>query len=108
MIFLIDFDDIKKYDYRQVGKTSISMLYYLIYKKILDSSFIPTEELSKKIINGLPHNYYKNLYNLFFHNKIEKMEYLLNKENMPPSIYTIEGTSKLLLNLVNIYNNNLK
>ncbi len=103
-----DFDDIKKYDYRQVGKTSISMLYYLIYKKILDSSFIPTEELSKKIINGLPHNYYKNLYNLFFHNKIEKMEYLLNKENMPPSIYTIEGTSKLLLNLVNIYNNNLK
>lgn len=103
-----DFDDIKKYDYRQVEKTSISLLYYLIYKKILDSSFIPNEELSNKIIKGLTHNYYKNLYLLFFKNKIKNIDYLLSKENMPPSIYTIEGHSKLLLNLVNIYNNNLK
>ena len=103
-----DFDDIKKYDYRQIEKTSISLLYYLIYKKILDSSFIPSEELSNKIIKGLTHNYYKNLYSLFFINKIKNIAYLLNKENMPPSIYLIEGHSKLLLNLVNIYNNNFK
>ncbi len=103
-----DFDEIKKYDYRQVEKTSISLLYYFIYKKILDSSFIPKEELSNKIIKGLTHNYYKNLYLLFFNNKIKNIDYLLNKENMPPSINTIEGHSKILLNLVNIYNNNFK
>ena len=103
-----DFDDIKKYDYRQVEKTSISILYYLIYKKILNGSYIPDEELSKKVLKGLSHNYYKNLYFLFFNKKIDTIEYLLNTENIPASISTTEGHSKLLLNLVNIYINNSK
>lgn len=103
-----DFDDIKKYDYRQVEKTSISLLYYFIYKKILNNSFIANEELSNKVFKGLNHYYYKNIYLLFFNNKINNIDYLLNEKNMPPSIYTMEGHSKLLINLVNIYKNTLK
>ena len=40
-------------------------------------------------------------------NKINNIDYLLKEKNMPPSIYTIEGQSKLLINLVNIYKDTL-
>lgn len=106
-ILMKDFDNIKKYDYRQVEKTSISLLYYFIYKKIIDTSFTPNEELSNKVFKGLNHSYYKNIYLLFFNNKINNLDYLLKEKNMPPSIYTIEGQSKLLINLVNIYKDTL-
>lgn len=98
-----DFDNIKKYDYRQVEKTSIAILYYLIYEKILNESFIPSEEISYKVYNGLNNIYYQKLYNLFFNNEVKSIEFLLNEENMPPSISTYAGYSKLLINLINIY-----
>ena len=98
-----DFDNIKKYDYRQVEKTSISLLYFFIYKKIMNNSFIPDEEIGKKVFNGVQNTYYKKLYSLFFNNETENIDFLLNEENIPPSCSTREGYNKLLLNLVNIY-----
>ena len=75
--------------------------------EIIDTSFTPNEELSNKVFKGLNHSYYKNIYLLFFNNKINNIDYLLKEKNMPPSIYTIEGQSKLLINLVNIYKDTL-
>ncbi|MDV4151282.1 hypothetical protein R0131_10555 [Clostridium sp. AL.422] len=98
-----DFDSIKQFDYRQVEKTSIAILYYLIFEKISNASFIPKEAIVEKIFKGIKDNYYKKLYNLFFNNEVESIQFLLNKDNMPASISTIEGHNKLLLNLVNIY-----
>lgn len=100
-----DFDNIKKYDYRQIEKTSISILYFFIYEKILNKSFTPSEEISDKVYKGLNCAYYQKLYDLFFNNEVKSLDFLLNKYNMPPSLSTNEGHSKLLLNLVNIYKN---
>ena len=101
-----DFDNIKLFDYRQIEKTSISMLYFFIYKKVLNNSFSPNEEISIKVLNGLNNIYYKKLYSLFFNNQVENIEFLLNKDNMPSSFYSREGYKKLLTNLINIYNKN--
>ena len=97
-----DFYVIKKYDYRQLEKTSISLLYYFIYKKILNNTFTPDENISIEMLNYL-NNYYKKLYTLYFHDKVENIDFLLDKSNMPTFISTREGYSKLLLNLINIY-----
>lgn len=99
-----DFDNIKKYDYRQIEKTSLSLLYYFIYKKLLDRSFIPNSDILDKVYNGLNSNYYKRILSLYFNNETRYIKYLSDEDNLPSIISSYEGYSKLLINLVNLYN----
>lgn len=99
-----DFDDIKKYDYRQVEKTSISIIYYLIYKKLKDTDFSPDLEIINKVYTGCNSIYFRNLFDLYFRYKIQNKKYLINENNMPSSISLCEGYTKLLLNLVYLNN----
>ncbi|WP_288221158.1 hypothetical protein [uncultured Clostridium sp.] len=100
-----DYDNIKVYDYRQVEKTSLSILYYFIYLKILNKDLTINDNILQKIYDGLKIPYYNKLYNLYFNNEIENISYLRNENNMPPSVSSCEGYRKLLLNLINLYNN---
>ncbi|MDU5111570.1 MAG: hypothetical protein E6248_14085, partial [Clostridium sp.] len=88
--------------YRQEEKTSISILYYLIYKKIYDNSFdivnfnIPSLKFSNP--------YYKELYNLFFNNS-NNLEFLQDNNNLPSYASYCYGYNKLLKNLLTYYIN---
>lgn len=99
-----DFDNIKKYDYRQVEKTSLSLLYYFIYKKLLDISFNPKSDILDKVYKGLNSDYYKRMLLLYFNNETIYLKYLSNEDNIPPIISSSEGYNKLLINLINLYN----
>lgn len=102
-----DFDNIKKYDYRQVEKTSISIIYFLIYKKLKDKDFYPDDSITNKIYDGCNSIYFRKLYDLYFNNNISNIEYLMNENNMPNYITYCEGHTKLLLNIVNLYKNKI-
>lgn len=102
-----DFYNIKKYDYRQAEKTSISLLYYFIYKKLLDKSFTPNSDILDMIYKSLSSNYYKKIFLLYFNNETKYLKYLSDENNMPPFISSCEGYSKLLLNLVKLYKNKI-
>ena len=97
-----DFKNIKLYDYRQEEKTSIAILYYLIYKKILDRKFdIKAIDIPNlKFLNP----YYEELFNLFF-NKSNNLEFLSNNKNLPSYASYCNGYSKLLKNLLKYYSN---
>jgi hypothetical protein len=102
-----DFDNIKKYDYRQVEKTSISLLYYFIYKKLLDKSFTSNRNILDRIYKGLNFTYHKRLFLLYLQNETKYINYLSDENNIPPTIFIYDGYTKLLLNLVKLYKNRI-
>lgn len=99
-----DFDNIKKYDYRQIEKTSISIIYYLIYKKLNDISFYPSSLIMSKIYDGCNSIYFRKLLDLYFKDDSENIDYLVNEDNMPISISYCQGYNKLLFNIIELYN----
>lgn len=100
-----DYDNIKIYDYRQVEKTSISLLYYFIYLKIMDNRYTPNKDILEKIYNGLNSTYYKNLYELYFNNKIFFKDYLYSEKNLPNNFSFCNGHKKLLIRILDLYKN---
>lgn len=100
-----DYDDIKFYDYRQVEKTSISLLYYFIYLKIIDDRYIPNKDILDKLSNNLNSVYYKNLYEFYFNNKIVYKDYLYSEKNIPANFSFCSGQKKLLLKILDSYKN---
>lgn len=100
-----DYDNIKLYDYRQVEKTSISILYYLIYLKISNQTYSINDDIIKKISSDLKITYYNKLFNLYFNNEVNNISYLNNELNMPAFISSSYGYRKLLLNLIYLYDN---
>lgn len=100
-----DYDNIKIYDYRQIEKTSISLLYYFIYLKIMDNRYIPNKNILEKIYNGLNSTYYRNLYELYFNNKIIYKDYLYSEKNMPKNFSFCNGHKKLLIKILDSYKN---
>lgn len=97
---IIDFDKIKLYDYRQEEKTSIAILYYLIYKKISDNTFDIVNFNIPSLKFFTP--YYKELYNLFFNNS-NNLKFLNNNSNLPSYASYCHGYNKLLKNLLTYY-----
>ncbi len=104
---IIDFDDIKKYDYRQIEKTSISLIYYFIYKKLKDKSFYPNDDIINNIYNGCNSIYFRKLFDLYFTSNNNNIEYLINENNMPNFMSHCEGYNKLLINIINLYKNEM-
>ncbi|MEO2579912.1 MULTISPECIES: site-2 protease family protein [Clostridium] len=102
-----DFDDIKKYDYRQVEKTSIAIIYYFISKKLKEKTFYPDDNIINKVYAGCNSIYFRKLFDLYFNSKNDNIEYLINEKNMPNYISHCEGYNKLIINIINLYENTL-
>lgn len=102
-----DFDNIKKYDYRQVEKTSISIIYYFIYKKLNDKDFNPDEKIINKVYDGCNSIYFRKLFDLYFNFNKNDIEYLIDENNMPNFTSHCEGYNKLLINIINLYKNTI-
>lgn len=98
---ITDFDKIKDYDYRQVPKTSISIILYFIFTKIQYKSFLPDVDIYDKIYKGCNSIYYRRLLNYFFKNRPDYREYLLDERNMPQEYSNYKGYTKLLSSIVN-------
>lgn len=101
---ILDFDTIKKYDYRQINKVCISIIYFSIYKKIINNDFLLDKELEEKLLNNCSSLYHKKLYLLYFNNEINNISYLKNTLNIPYLDFLDSGHNKLLLNIINLYN----
>lgn len=103
---ITDFDKIKKFDYRQVSKTSISILMYYIYRKIQYVNFTPNKDMVTKIINGCNSVYYKNLYQYYFNYENIDIDYYKNflnsEENMPLISNNCPGYNKIFFKLVSL------
>lgn len=99
-----DFDNIKKYDCRQINKVCISIIYFSIYKKIINKDFSVTKALEEKILKNCNSLYHKKLYLLYFNDEINNIPYLKNPLNIPYVNCLDLGQNKLLLNIVNLYN----
>lgn len=101
-----DFDKIKDLDYRQVPKTSISILIYYIYRKLQYKSFIPDETIVIKAIKGCNSIYYRTLYDYYFNEENidinNSKDFLLNEDNMPLFAHNCPGYSKFFYNIVNL------
>lgn len=96
-----DFDNIKEYDYRQTEKTSISIIYFFIYKKLQNKDFYPNEEIINKIYSSCNSTYFRKLFDLCFNSNINNIDFLTNEDNMPNYISHYQGHNKLLLNILN-------
>ncbi|MFL7797754.1 hypothetical protein OIM93_12915 [Clostridium chauvoei] len=96
-----DFDKIQTYDYRQIPKTSISIILYFIFTKIQYKNFIPEENILNKIYSGCSSDYYKKLIGYYFYDEYIYKDYLLNEKNMPIINLSCPGYNKLLISLIN-------
>lgn len=103
-----NFDKIKDLDYRQVSKTSISILIYFIYRRLQYKSFIPDETLVIKVLKGCNSIYYRNLYDYYFNDKNIDINtcksFLMNEKNFPAFAQNCTGYSKFFYNIVNLKN----
>lgn len=100
----LDFDNIKKYDCRQINKVCISIIYFSIYKKIINKDFLLDTKLEEKLLNNCSSLYHKKLYLLYFKHEINNIPYLKNISNIIYLNSLDSGHNKLLLNIVNLYN----
>lgn len=101
---IVDFDDIKKYDYRQINKVCISIIYFSIYKKIINNDFSLSKEIEEKLLNNCSSLYHKKLYLLYFNNEVNNIPYLKDTLNIPYLNNIDSGHNKLLLNIIKLYN----
>lgn len=101
---IVDFDNIKKYDYRQINKVCISIIYFSIYKKIINNDFSLSKEIEEKLLNNCSSLYHKKLYLLYFSDEINNIPYLKDTLNIPYLNNLDSGHNKLLLNIINLYN----
>lgn len=103
---IIDFDKIKIADYRQIPKTSISILIYYIYRKIQYKSFNPPKDIVSKALKGCNSIYYRNLYDYYFNYENDKIEhlrdFLVNENNMPVFSHNCPGYNKIFYKLVSL------
>ncbi|WP_207729506.1 hypothetical protein, partial [Clostridium gallinarum] len=100
---IYDYDNIKSLDYRQIEKTSISLLYYFIYLKITDTRYTPNDDILDKIYNNLNSTYHKNLYELYFNNKTDYKNYLYTPQNIPSNFSFCNGYKKLIIKILDSY-----
>jgi len=105
---ITDFDKIKNFDYRQIPKTSVSILIYYIYRKIQYKSFIPNKDIVDKALKDCNSIYYRNLYNYYFNyeniNIDSCKEFLVNEDNMPVFAHNCPGYNKIFYKLVELKN----
>ena len=103
---ITDFDKIKSSDYRQICKTSISILIYYIYRKIQYDNFIPDKIVVDKVLKGCNSIYYKALYDYYFNyennNHTSYRDFLINENNMPVFARNCPGYNKFFYNLVSL------
>lgn len=101
-----DFDNIKSFDYRQIPKTSISIILYFIYRKIQYKNFIPDYIIADKVLKGCRSIYYVNLYNYYFNTEITDIDlykdFLLSENNLPSFAYNCFGYNKIFYKLVKL------
>ncbi|MBB6623954.1 hypothetical protein H7E67_10995 [Clostridium gasigenes] len=103
---ITDFDKIKTFDYRQVTKTSSSILLYYIYRKIQYKSFIPDKHVVIEALKYCNSIYYRTLYNYYFNDYnfdfTSCKAYLLTEDNMPMFCHNCPGYSKFFYKLVKL------
>lgn len=95
-----EYNNIVFYDYRQIPKTSKSIITYLIYCSLNNIEINITQALEESILAGCGSIYYKNLYNYFVKSNYSLKDYLINQENLGPVFAPAIGLRKFPLNLL--------
>lgn len=92
-----EYDNIAFYDYRQIPKTSKSIITYLIYCNINSIEVTLDQHLEESILSGCSSDYYRNLYYYFIKSDYSLKDYLINSENLGPVFAKSIGLRKFPL-----------